>query len=211
MRTVIILIGLSLLFVSSHRELLPTLKSDSAQQSSYLVSSRHASGRARGLIKTTIPVSIPDAGFTSVDAAVLHAVLNYNEDSIATNREHVGGVLKCRDGRFIYTQGHGRHNQAPVQFAITQTKTCRVVALWHTHGKFGHHKSMFSPSDTQSANQMDKPIYMADHTGTIRVYEPGAPLIMSSKTRAGSFQGILRGSAIGVVVFDPTLASTMDR
>ncbi|MGK0470948.1 MAG: hypothetical protein ACJAR0_001420 [Candidatus Azotimanducaceae bacterium] len=156
-----------------------------------MLSSDQTRSRVRGMVNTANPENLPEAGFENMDQAGLHALLQYNTDSIAANREYVGGVLKCEDCRYIYTHGHGRRHQAPVQFSFSQTKQCRIAALWHTHGTAGHHKSMFSPSDTHSANQIDKPIYMADHTGTIRVYEPG--------------------SAAGVVVFESTLVAATGR
>lgn len=170
------------------------------------VSSR-SGGRTRDLVRTEVPEQLPTEGFSTVVAAVTHAVDSYNPKSVKSNREHVGGILACSGGRYVYTHGRGRRNQAPVQFSIPQTTDCKLAALWHTHGKKGPHKSMFSPSDTASANLIGRPIYMADHTGTIRVYEPGAPVIVSSRTRAGSTEGVLKGSAIGTVVMPQMLAT----
>lgn len=157
-------------------------------------------GQMRKPIRTRLDKQIPMAGFTSVEDAVIHAARQYNADSVQHNREHVGGVLRCEDGRYVYTHGVGARNQVPVVFSVVQTKSCRLHALWHTHGSPGRDKSHFSPSDTQAAIQVGKPIYLVDPKGVVRVFSPDDPMTIRVKN---SLSNISQGKgAWGTVVKD---------
>lgn len=117
--------------------------------------------------------TVPDMGFESEIGAVTAASRRFNPDSVATNREHVGGIVHCRDRSYFYTHGVGKVGQAPVRFSILIPDNCVLTALWHTHGARGKHREFFSVADTMSAEALGKPIFMANHLGELRVYRPG--------------------------------------
>ncbi len=116
---------------------------------------------------------VPGSGFDSELGAVTAASHRFNPDSVATNREHVGGILHCQERSYFYTHGVGEVGQAPVRYSILIPNDCVLTALWHTHGARGKHREFFSVADTMSAEAIGKPIFMANHLGELRVYRPG--------------------------------------
>jgi len=147
--------------------------------------------------------TVPAEGYASMDEAVIAASDRFNADSIRFNREHVGGILKCADKGYFYTHGVGGEGIAPVQFSIPQTQKCKLSAVWHTHGGNFEDRAFFSPSDTGTAEATDKPIYMADYTGTLRVFFPGdKKMSRNSRKRRGAMLGLPRGTAQGSIVRD---------
>lgn len=154
------------------------------------------------LVKTQIDGLKLGIGYESVIDAVVEATNRYNPDSIAHNREHVGGVLGCNDGRVLFTHGVGRPDQVPVSFSVPQTSNCRLEALWHTHGARDDFKTMFSAADTNSSNALGRPIYMADHTGALRVFEPGSKTSGRQQRNRRSIVRLDEGVAAGKIVKD---------
>ncbi len=154
------------------------------------------------LVKTRIiqDAEVPDAGYTSEKMAVIATVNRYNPDSIKNNREHVGGILQCKNKGFFYTHGFGESGQVPVQFSILLPSGCKLVSLWHTHGGNSVDKSYFSPNDTRTANKVAKPFYMADYKGSLRIFRPGDKRIPGNKRFRFSATNIPRGTAVGSLV-----------
>jgi hypothetical protein len=145
---------------------------------------------------------VPSDGFPSINAAVIAASNRFNPESVANNQEHVGGVLRCRGAGFLYTHGKGEAGVPSVRFSVTVRPGCELVALWHTHGARQDHKRYFSPTDTRTAESIGVPFYMANHTGALRVFEPG-DRVFTKKRVAGSLSQVLpKGSAWGSAVVD---------
>lgn len=152
------------------------------------------------LVKTQIDQLAPEAGYMDVIDAVIEAANRYNPDSIVHNREHVGGILVCTDGRTLFTHGVGDPDKAPVPFSVPRPSHCQLEALWHTHGARGDFKTMFSAADTHSSNSIGRPIYMVDHTGTLRVFEPGAKTSGRQRRNKSSIVRLDEGVPAGKIV-----------
>ena len=113
---------------------------------------------------------VPANGYSSAEAAA--ASNRFNPDSVARDREHVGGILRCAGG-YYYTHGVARQRQSPVMYSVNVPPNCVSTALWHTHGSSRRNREYFSEWDTRSADALGKPMYMANHLGELRVYRPG--------------------------------------
>jgi hypothetical protein len=139
------------------------------------------------LVKTRIVADnmVPISGFHTPDAAAIAASNRYNPDSIEKNREHVGGIVRCNRSEYFYTHGRGESGVVPVQFSVAYPKSCKLHSFWHTHGGSFEDRKFFSPADTHTANSADKPFFMSDYQGNLRVYRPGGRLFSSNKRTRG--------------------------
>lgn len=142
--------------------------------------------------------------FSSVEDAVINASNRVNPQSIAEDCEFIGLVLfnpRAADKNypFTYTVSKGEPGKNQVSGRFLKPKYMKVVALWHTHGAEHWTRKYFSDVDTEIANSMGVPFYMADYKGTLRVYMPGARTFSPIQAR-GMGLGAHRGYAKGQVV-----------
>ena len=140
------------------------------------------------------------AGFPSELAAVITAMNECNPSSIAEDREYMGAILKD-DDQYSYTVTPGECGVDKVSIRLPKAMLPRVTALWHTHGSPARERKYFSDVDTQLANSLRKRFYLGDHTGNLRVFEPGG--VVYSVYKAGRM-GLpsRRGFASGKLVRD---------
>lgn len=138
------------------------------------------------------------AAFESPLAAVLAAENEYNPLSIAQDREFIGAILQHR-GAYRYTVGQGMSGEDTVTVRLTLPRGAEIVAFWHTHGAAGHGRKYFSAVDTALVNSWNKPFYMADHSGRLRVFNPGDNTI-NAATAGRLGLGVQSGYAKGSYV-----------
>ncbi|MGS2723522.1 DUF4329 domain-containing protein [Porticoccus sp. GXU_MW_L64] len=132
-------------------------------------------------------------------AAVAAAANRFNPDSIRKDREYMGTILK-KDGLYYYTYTVGHRGHDEITTLLPSGEFGKAVALWQTHGRVSHKNRFFSPSDTDVAKRLDLPFYLADHTGELKVYNPGdATLPLLTAQREGFF---VRGASEGNRVKD---------
>ena len=112
------------------------------------------------------------AGFPSELAAVIAAMKECNPSSIAEDREYMGAILRD-DNQYSYTVTPGEGGVDRISIRLPKAMLPRVTALWHTHGSAARERKYFSDVDTQLANSLGKRFYLGDHTGNLRVFEPG--------------------------------------
>ncbi len=136
--------------------------------------------------------------FSSPLAAVMAAENEYNPLSIAQDREFIGAILQ-HNGVYRYTVGQGLSGEDTVIVRVAIPRGAEIVAFWHTHGAAGHGRRYFSGVDTALVNSWNKPFYMADYSGTLRVFYPGDPTMTAMKAR-GLGLGDRTGYAKGRVV-----------
>lgn len=144
---------------------------------------------------------VPVEGFDSLTAAVVAATNRYNPDSVARNREHLGGIITCGQSRYYYTHGIGKSDESPVKFSIAVKPGCELVAFWHTHGGRFDNRRYFSSFDTKAAETAKKPFFMSDYRGALRVFHPG-DRVFQNKTMARSITKLPDGAAYGRRVRD---------
>lgn len=111
-------------------------------------------------------------GFDSELAAVVAAATRYNPISIEEDREYMGAVLRQGD-RYLYTVAPGQSGRDRITVRIPIPDGYQVIAFWHTHGDRAHGRTFFSDVDTRLVRDSDKPFYLADFTGVLKVFSPG--------------------------------------
>lgn len=125
--------------------------------------------------------------FPTVVAAVTAAANRYNPISIREDREFMGTVYRVGD-EYGYTLSSGRNGSGASEIHLRRAALGDVVAFWHTHGRKHPAHAFFSHSDTEVVNELGLPMYLADHTGVLKVYAPGGRM-------ASRFTAVSAGAA----------------
>ena len=107
---------------------------------------------------------------TEIDA-VMAATNRYNPLSIDEDREYIGAVLE-KDGYYFYTVGVGISGEDRVVVRARIPGSYSVVAFWHTHGASAHVRQFFSNADMHLVRSYNRPLYLADFTGSLKVLSP---------------------------------------
>ncbi|MFQ5634780.1 MAG: DUF4329 domain-containing protein [Gammaproteobacteria bacterium] len=138
-------------------------------------------------IVTLIAAAVPGAAeqppprwFGTELDAVIAAARTYNPQSVREDREFMGAILRAGDC-YTFTVGAGRPGRDLVTVRITVPADAEVVAFWHTHGARRDSNQYFSDIDTALVEAWQKPFYLADHTGSLKVMAPGAPTLSSGR------------------------------
>ena len=141
--------------------------------------------------------------FPTIEAAVLHALTRFNRCSIHHDTEFLGTILRNPDrgNGFIYSIGSGVHGENNISVRVKIPKGFKMVAFWHTHGRAHWSYAYFSATDTALADKWQLPMYLANYSGKVNVYEPGSPTISRLAARRLGL-GNLGGYAMGSPVFN---------
>lgn len=126
--------------------------------------------------------AVDEARFISESAAAIAAANQYNPTSIAQDREFMGAIYQCQDG-FRFSVAAGEVGAGNVTVTLRRPTDCVTTALWHTHGAAHHHHKYFSDIDTRLVQRTGLPFYMADYTGSLRLYSPGDRTLSVTKAR----------------------------
>jgi proteasome lid subunit RPN8/RPN11 len=114
--------------------------------------------------------------------------------------EYGGAVLKTPDG-YVYTAPVTTRESSAVRYRIELPASGSLAAVYHTHPDGGESK-LFSPEDVRQSKALGLPSYIAAlEDGSVRVFEPGMPVI---RVGPGSVS-VLEGAAPGRVVFKDLL------
>ncbi len=146
----------------------------------------------------TKSTAVANATFNSQLAAVQAAANQYNPLSVAQDREFIGAILQ-HNGGYRFTVGQGMSGEDTVSVRIALPRGARVVAFWHTHGAAGHARKYFSAVDTALVNSWNKPFYMADAAGVLRVFSPGdntMTAMQAGRLSLGRQAGYAKGSKV---------------
>jgi len=138
--------------------------------------------------------------FNSELDAVTAASERFNPISIAEDREYMGAILQNKQ-YYFYTAGQGEtgHDQVTVRVKIPAGSS--IVAFWHTHGAAEDSRKYFSEIDTELALSWNKPFYLADYTGELKVFSPGDKMISLRKAKRLGLPA-KKGFSKGRVVLD---------
>jgi hypothetical protein len=157
------------------------------------------------------PTSYSTARYDSAEAAAAAASSIFNPMSIESDRE-VGGaiVLEKGTGKYYFSYTLGDPEAGKVNVAVMKRDEDQVLGIWHTHGNEGPARQFFSPDDYQIAKDHGIPVYMADHTGTLRKVEKGDKMVdrMMYKDKNGKWKSI-SNIAEGNPVADPQTGETI--
>ena len=138
--------------------------------------------------------------FSTELAAVVAAASRYNPVSIREDREFMGGILY--DGEcYAYTVGAGERGRDQITVKITVDDNVDVIAFWHTHGAKYAGNRYFSDVDTRLVEKWQRPLYLADYTGALKIIEPGDRTLSSLRARQLGLPARV-GYAAGRVVKD---------
>ena len=124
--------------------------------------------------------------------AVTAASELYNPKSVEQDREFIGAVLKNKQtGLFTFNVYPGKRGQDQVNANIQYSSRFELVAIWHTHGAKHYSRKYFSREDVSLSKQLNKPMYLADPYGNLRVVLPNSRTLTSiAANRLGlGFQG----------------------
>lgn len=164
------------------------------------------------------PAPVPEAGgaqpsvvaFASELDAVIAASAAVNVRSIREDREFLGAVLR-RGGDFHYSVVPGHAGADRIRARLALPAGFELVALWHTHGAAAPERRYFSVVDADLVARTGRPLYLADHTGALRVLRPGAPRLSAIAARRLGLpgrSGFARGEQLrhldGALVHIPT-------
>ncbi len=122
-------------------------------------------------IETIKTERLATLSFTTELEAVIAMKQAFLDESIRTNAEHVGAILKTAKGRFLVTHGQGEPDQESLQFSVGRTASEKIVAFWHTHGAPGRRTERFSIEDGETVRNTGIPFYLISPRGQIKVLE----------------------------------------
>jgi hypothetical protein len=136
---------------------------------------------------------------TELDAVVA-AASYYNPVSVREDREFMGAVLRDGD-RYEFTVSAGEPGQDAITARIPIRPGVDIVAFWHTHGARTPSNEYFSAVDTRLVKRWQKPFYLADYTGVLKVMVPGGRTLSAIRARQLGLPA-RAGYAVGQVVND---------
>jgi len=102
-------------------------------------------------------------------AAAIDLAEQFLTSSILEDREHVGAILRDAAGRYWATHGKGGVSQDTVTFSIPKPSDSEIVAFWHTHGRAGFARTLFSPDDVKIVRSTRLPLYLLAPNGDIKI------------------------------------------
>lgn len=153
-------------------------------------------GAFAGAALPTIETRIDPEAFESPLAAVQSAGNLYLEVSRRSDREVVGGILRNASGEYRYTVGWAEPEADEVRFRIVIAPGQELVAFWHTHGRAGPARELFSEQDTRLVAGQGLPLYLITPRSRIRLLQPGRIRRRGPRESAT----LPRGAATGVMV-----------
>jgi len=131
------------------------------------------------LVKT----KMADESFPNEVAAVREMSRRFLETSIAEDVEFFGAVLRDSDGDYRATYGQGCRGVDQIRFSVLLTQGTKLCAFWHTHGRHGLARNLFSADDAASVLSHQLPFYLIDPAGLIRVLDPDSATPSNGITR----------------------------
>ncbi|NKB34047.1 MAG: DUF4329 domain-containing protein [Pseudomonadales bacterium] len=149
-------------------------------------------------LSATAAVNQSGADYFTVEEAVIAAADAYNPISIQEDREYMGTIFRSNN-RYGYTVTRGSARANSISIRVTAESWDDVVAFWHTHGNAAPNNRYFSRVDTETAERFDKPFYLADYTGFLKVFRPGQNTMTPFAARRLGLPGE-RGYATGEFV-----------
>ena len=153
-------------------------------------------------------MTIAGTQYRSIVETVTAASNLHNPESIATDKEHFGAILRRVDqeghagASYFYTHGVASRKDGSFRFRLALTKGDVLVAIWHTHGGRHPRNRYFSRSDIDTATTLNVPIYLADFMGILRVYDPAKPPGKGSRRRSAYSNKVDKIASRGTIVRD---------
>lgn len=122
----------------------------------------------------TVDTHVTAGRYDSPLEAVSAAGRRYLERSRRSDSEYVGGVLRDTSGTYRYSVGRADAGSDQVRFRVSLFAGSELVAFWHTHGRAGPERELFSREDMQLVATQDLPLYLVTPSGRIRLLRPDA-------------------------------------
>ena len=149
-----------------------------------LLSASFAAEACRDPVRTRITgESFPD------EVSAVRAMRGkFLDTSVSQDVEFFGAVLREEHGAYRATFGQGCRGVDKINFSVSLTAGAKLSAFWHTHGRGGLARNLFSAEDAATVLAHQLPFYLIDSRGLIRVLDPagtntGTRLIHGSRLR----------------------------
>jgi hypothetical protein len=120
--------------------------------------------------------------FGSELEAVVSASDRFNPISISADREFIGAILRL-NGRYTFTVSAGARGADQVTARIAVPAGAEITAFWHTHGGPAPSNRFYSDVDSRLVRLHNKPFYLADHTGMLKILRPGGRLLPATRAQ----------------------------
>ena len=105
-------------------------------------------------------------------AAVREMSRRFLASSLHEDVEYFGAVLKENQGQYRATFGQGCRGIDQINFSVGLKAGEELSAFWHTHGREGLARELFSADDASTVLSHQIPFYLIDPEGLIRVLDP---------------------------------------
>ncbi len=150
-------------------------------------------------VKTRMAVeSFPDEV-----TAVREMSRRFLRTSVHQDVEFFGAVLQENHGEYRATFGKGCPGVDRINFSIGLKAGEKLSAFWHTHGRNGLDRNLFSAQDATTVLNYQIPFYLIDPAGLIRVLDPdNATPNFATKSIRSSRQRLSDRAYPGLVVSD---------
>ncbi|MCZ6619505.1 MAG: hypothetical protein O7E57_15390 [Gammaproteobacteria bacterium] len=115
---------------------------------------------------------ITDESFPDEVSAVRAMRGRFLDTSVSQDVEFFGAVLQEDHGDYRATFGQGCRGVDKINFSVSLAAGAKLSAFWHTHGRGGLARNLFSAEDAATVLDYQLPFYLIDSRGLIRVLDP---------------------------------------
>ncbi len=144
-----------------------------------------------------------DESFPDEVAAVREMSRRFLAISVREDVEFFGAVLQENHGEYRATFGQGCRGVDQINFSVPLRAGATLSAFWHTHGRRGLARDLFSAEDAATVLNYQLPFYLIDPAGLIRVLDPDSATTNFATTRLrGSRLRLRDGAYLGHIVSD---------
>ena len=111
---------------------------------------------------------VESQAFPCIESAVYVLSVSYHQTSIREDREYIAAILE-ENGVYRVTVQAGQRGKGSVSMRVRRKKTQALAALWHTHGRPGPMRELYSATDSKMVRATGLPFYLTTPRGKIKV------------------------------------------
>ena len=111
------------------------------------------------------------------------------------------GAILLHSGDYRFMVGAGQQGRDRISVRVPIPRGADIVAFWHTHGTPAPKRRYFSREDTDLALSWNRPLYLVDYTGALKVFSPGDRRLSPDRARRLGLPAV-RGFALGRLIED---------
>ena len=122
--------------------------------------------------RDSVRTQMAEESFPNEIAAVREMSKRFLETSVHNDVEFFGAVVQEQPGNYRATFGQGCRGVDQINFSVSLRAGTKLSAFWHTHGRRGLARNLFSGEDAATVLDYQLPFYLIDAGGLIRVLDP---------------------------------------